>query len=142
MVIGILIVCGLLTFESTNKDTNNIRASDHVQTQFLPPRRSPPASALFSSDFEGMEPSGTPLRHHPGLHTLRAKLQGILKSISSFGPTVPRPPIIDSSFDLAGNPVEDSQRQDAVRGLRALKDSVKRDLDVLENVSHSYLDPV
>lgn len=74
-------------------------------------------------------------RPHAELYVLREKLQDILQSVSSFAPSVPRPPIIDSSFDLAGDPAENAPRQDAVKGLRALKDSVKRDLGVLDKVS-------
>ena len=82
-----------------------------------------------------MDPAKSPEKSHADLHVLRDKLIGILKSVSSFAPSVSRPPIIDSSFDLAGNPAENAHRPDAVKGLRALKDSVKRDLDVLEKVS-------
>ncbi|GJE93166.1 hypothetical protein PsYK624_093250 [Phanerochaete sordida] len=49
--------------------------------------------------------------------------------MANFGPIPPKPPLIDSSFDAS---TDDVQRRDAVRGMRTLKDSVKRDLDVLE----------
>ena len=77
-------------------------------------------------------------REHEDLYALQAKLIDILQSVSAFSSSVGQPPIIDSSFDLAGNPAEGGEgipRQDVVKGLRALKDSAKRDLDVLEKVS-------
>lgn len=77
--------------------------------------------------------------HHAELYILQAKLRDILKSVSSFRPSIARPPIIDSSFDISGNPDEDIQHQDAVKGLRSFRDSVKRDLDVLEKVRRCVL---
>lgn len=71
---------------------------------------------------------------HPELQFLRKQLQDMLSSIAVFGPALPKPPVIDSSFDLSGRSADDVQRREAVRGLRYLKDSVKRDLDVLEKV--------
>lgn len=71
---------------------------------------------------------------HPELHRLRTQLQEMLESMSKFVPAMPKPPIIDSSFDLSGHAGEDVQRRDAIRGMRSLKDTVKRDLDVLEKV--------
>ena len=71
---------------------------------------------------------------HTDLYTLQTQLRGILKSVSSFRPNTARPHIIDSSFDISGNSADDVHRQDAVKGLRGFKDSVKRDLDVLEKV--------
>lgn len=82
-----------------------------------------------------MDAGVTSNRPHADLHALREKLKDILQSVSSFAPSVSRPPIIDSSFDLVGNPAENAPQQDEVKGLRALKDTVKRDLDVLEKVS-------
>jgi hypothetical protein len=72
---------------------------------------------------------------HPELQFLRIQLRNMLSSISTFGPVLPKPPVIDSSFDLGGQSTDSVQRREAVRGMRALKDSVKRDLDVLEKVS-------
>ncbi|OJT04165.1 hypothetical protein TRAPUB_5117 [Trametes pubescens] len=47
-----------------------------------------------------------------------------------------KPPILDSSIDLDGQSNDEfHSHQDAVHGLRGLRDSVKRDLDVLEKVS-------
>ncbi|KAL1948499.1 hypothetical protein VTO73DRAFT_12574 [Trametes versicolor] len=44
-----------------------------------------------------------------------------------------KPPILDSSIDLDGQSNDEfHSHQDAVHGLRGLRDSVKRDLDVLE----------
>ncbi|KIP04047.1 hypothetical protein PHLGIDRAFT_212975 [Phlebiopsis gigantea 11061_1 CR5-6] len=69
---------------------------------------------------------------HPELHRLRTQLREMLESMSKFVPAMPKPPIIDSSFNLSGHAGEDVQRRDAIRGMRSLKDTVKRDLDVLE----------
>lgn len=66
---------------------------------------------------------------HPELQNLRKQLQGMLVAMSSFGPLLPKPPIIDSSFDSSP---DDVQRRGVVRGLRTLRDSVKQDLEVLE----------
>ena len=71
---------------------------------------------------------------HPELHRLRKQLREMLDSMSIFVPATQKPPIIDSSFDLSGHAGEDAQRRDAIRGMRSLKDTVKRDLDVLEKV--------
>ena len=71
---------------------------------------------------------------HPELHRLQKQLRDMLQSMSTFAPALPKPPIIDSSLDLTGNSAEDAQHRESVRGMRALKDTVKRDLDVLEKV--------
>ena len=71
---------------------------------------------------------------HPELQSLRKQLQDMLSSMAVFGPALPKPPVIDSSFDLSGKSTDDMQRREAVRGLRTLKDSVKRDMEVLEKV--------
>ena len=71
---------------------------------------------------------------HPELHRLQKKLQEMLHSMSTFAPALPKPPIIDSSLDLTGRSTEIVQHREAVRGMRTLKDTVKRDLNVLEKV--------
>ncbi|KAI0697354.1 hypothetical protein BC835DRAFT_1270412 [Cytidiella melzeri] len=66
---------------------------------------------------------------HTDLHALRSQLRDVYASITTFRPPVAHPPIIDSSVDLVNG---DGPRQDSVRGLRKLKESVRRDLDILE----------
>ncbi|KAI0372466.1 hypothetical protein BV20DRAFT_991363 [Pilatotrama ljubarskyi] len=72
---------------------------------------------------------------HSELHTLRDQLREILKAMADFGTArlAAKPPILDSSIDLGGESKEEfHSHQDTVHGLRALRDAVKRDLDVLE----------
>ncbi|OBZ76717.1 hypothetical protein A0H81_03223 [Grifola frondosa] len=70
---------------------------------------------------------------HPELQTLRTQLRDIYGAMSSYEPSIAKPPILDSSIDLSGDVNEDAHnRQESVQGLRALRDSVRRDLDVLE----------
>ena len=75
---------------------------------------------------------------HPELHDLRKQLRQIYASIAVFGTAQfsVKPPILDSSIDLSGGETNEEfhSHQDAVHGLRALRDAVKRDLDVLEKV--------
>lgn len=79
-----------------------------------------------------MVPSTSP---HPDLQILRTKLNDILRSISAFGPGTSRPPVIDASVELTGEATDDiTTQQEALLGLRALRDAVQRDLDVLEKV--------
>ncbi|KAI0340433.1 hypothetical protein BDW22DRAFT_1431027 [Trametopsis cervina] len=66
---------------------------------------------------------------HLELQAIRSRLKEILASISTFTTVVVRPPIINSSIDSSD---VESSRSDSVRGLRNLRDAVKRDLDVLE----------
>ncbi|KZT08168.1 uncharacterized protein LAESUDRAFT_676817 [Laetiporus sulphureus 93-53] len=73
---------------------------------------------------------------HPELQSLRSQLRGILQDMANFGPTVSKPPILDTSFDH-GRPEGEKENANAaphesVSGLRALRDAVRRDLDVLE----------
>ena len=76
---------------------------------------------------------------HSDLEVLRDRLRNLYNAMSTFGSTqfAVKPPILDSSIDLSGGDVSEEfhSHQDVVHGLRALKDSVKRDLDVLEKVS-------
>ncbi|KAI0356935.1 hypothetical protein OH77DRAFT_1451946 [Trametes cingulata] len=72
---------------------------------------------------------------HRELHVLRDELREIFRAMADFGTSrlAARPPILDSSVDLGGDSKEEfHSHQDAVHGLRALRDAVKRDLDVLE----------
>ena len=78
----------------------------------------------------------TPELPHPELQIIRSKLNDILKSASTFGPGVTRPPVIDASVEVSGESSEDiTTQQEVLPGLKALRDAVKRDLDVLEKVS-------
>lgn len=76
---------------------------------------------------------------HLELHSLRSQLREIYEAISTFGATqlAVKPPILESSIDLNDGGVNEEfhSHQDAVKGLRALRDSIRRDLDVLEKVS-------
>ncbi len=75
---------------------------------------------------------------HPELRSLRDELRGIYSAMADFGSATlaAKPPILDSSIDLDGQSNDEfHSHQDAVHGLRGLRDSVKRDLDVLEKVS-------
>ncbi|RDX52586.1 hypothetical protein OH76DRAFT_169551 [Lentinus brumalis] len=71
---------------------------------------------------------------HPELHDLRSQLREIYTAMATFGSTqlAAKPPILDSSIDLSRESEEFHSHQDAVHGLRALRDAVRRDLDVLE----------
>ena len=71
---------------------------------------------------------------HLGMQKLRHKLHSILESISAFRPSVAKPPIIDVSVTSSGEPSDENQHQDAVHGLRALRDAVRRDLENIEKV--------
>ncbi|KAI0943763.1 hypothetical protein AcW1_002848 [Taiwanofungus camphoratus] len=75
--------------------------------------------------------SGAP---HPELQKLRLQLREIHDAMANFGPVTVKPPILDSSFDLNGAPEihERCLQQESVPGLRALRDTVGRDLGVLE----------
>ncbi|KAI0717893.1 hypothetical protein C8T65DRAFT_707031 [Cerioporus squamosus] len=76
--------------------------------------------------------AGTP---HPELHNLRSQLREIYNAMATFGSAqlAAKPPILDSSIDLSRDGSEEfHSHQDAVHGLRALRDAVRRDLDVLE----------
>ncbi|KAH9903450.1 hypothetical protein C8Q73DRAFT_635400 [Cubamyces lactineus] len=72
---------------------------------------------------------------HPELHALRDQLREIFNAMATFGSAAfaAKPPILDSSINLGGDPNEEFHaHEDAIHGLRALRESVKRDLDVLE----------
>ncbi|KAH9927955.1 uncharacterized protein BXZ73DRAFT_48573 [Epithele typhae] len=73
---------------------------------------------------------------HPKLHDLRVRLRSIYEAIATFGTVqlADKPPILESSIGQSGGDVgeEFHAHQDAVHGLRALRDAVRRDLDVLE----------
>ena len=76
---------------------------------------------------------------HPELQSLRRQLREIYEAIATFGSTqlAVKPPILESSIDPNGGDVNEEfhSHQDAVHGLRALRDSIRRDLDILEKVS-------
>lgn len=71
--------------------------------------------------------------HHPELRDLRVHLRSIHESIAHFQPPAKRPPILDSSLEVA----EDTHwlQYDNIPGLKKLKESIKIDLDVLDKVS-------
>lgn len=76
--------------------------------------------------------------HHPELQNLRRQLREIYDAMATFGSAqlAAKPPILDSSIDPSRDGSEEfHSHQDAVHGLRALRDAVRRDLDVLEKVS-------
>lgn len=77
---------------------------------------------------------------HCELHVLLTQLQKIYDSMSNFKPLTAKPPILDSSLDLGNESAEDGQwlQQEHIPGLRAIKDSVKRDLDVLQKVGYVF----
>ncbi|KAI0767407.1 hypothetical protein C8Q74DRAFT_1280197 [Fomes fomentarius] len=72
---------------------------------------------------------------HPDLQKLRSELREIYTAMATYGSSqlAAKPPILDSSLDLSGDSNNEfHSHQDAVHGLRALRDAVRRDLDVLE----------
>ena len=78
---------------------------------------------------------------HPELQDLRGRLRDIYVAMATFGSAqlAAKPPILDLSMDLSGDSSEEfHSRQDAIQGLRALRDAVRRDLDVLDKVSSSW----
>ena len=72
---------------------------------------------------------------HPELRHLRDQLRAILGDMVDFGPAIIEPPVLDSSFEANKGATEDAANRESVPGLRSLRDSVQRDLDVLEKVS-------
>jgi hypothetical protein len=80
---------------------------------------------------------------HDELHKLRARLAQIYEDMSMYEPPIPKPPVLDSSL---GDSPEDSETaargstlpNEALPGLRALKEAVKRDLEVLEKVEYLH----
>jgi len=72
---------------------------------------------------------------HPALRKLQTLLHSVHEAISNYQPH--RPPILDSSIDVATSEGdEDGQwtQLDHISGLKKLRDAVKIDLDVLEKV--------
>lgn len=69
---------------------------------------------------------------HPDLRNLRIHLRSIHDSITHFQPPAKKPPILDSSLEVA----EDTHwlQYDNIPGLKKLKESIKIDLDVLDKV--------
>ena len=79
----------------------------------------------------------TSQRAHPELHALRDQLREIFNAMATFSSAAfaAKPPILDTSMNLGGDPCEEFHaHQDAIHGMRALREAVKRDLDVLEKV--------
>ncbi|KAI0657444.1 hypothetical protein C8Q70DRAFT_1073787 [Cubamyces menziesii] len=77
----------------------------------------------------------TSQRAHPELHALRDQLREIFNAMATFGSAAfaAKPPILDTSMNLGGDSCEEFHaHQDAIHGMRALREAVKRDLDVLE----------
>ena len=75
---------------------------------------------------------------HPELQDLRERLRDVHAAMATFGSAqlAAKPPILDLSMDLGGDSNEEFHtHQDAVQGLRVLRDAVRRDLDVVEKVS-------
>ena len=75
---------------------------------------------------------------HPELRHLRDQLRAILCDMVDFGPTVSKPPVLDSSFEANQQDkgeINTAANHEPVPGLRSLRESVQRDLDVLEKVS-------
>ncbi|KAI9056369.1 hypothetical protein FKP32DRAFT_1662618 [Trametes sanguinea] len=72
---------------------------------------------------------------HSELRSLRDQLREIYSAMAHLGPAklAAKPPILDSSVDPGGGSNDEfHSHQDAIHGLRALREAVKRDLDVLE----------
>jgi hypothetical protein len=63
---------------------------------------------------------------------LKSQLEDILASVHAYQHPVSKPPIIDACFE---DRVDDVQHVDSIPGLRAFKDSVRKDLDVLTKVN-------
>ena len=75
---------------------------------------------------------------HSELCHLRDQLRAILRDMADYGPTICKPPVIDSSLDQnhpEKDEMADAARRESVPGLRSLRDAMQRDLDVLEKVS-------
>ncbi|KAI0772815.1 hypothetical protein BD413DRAFT_473545 [Trametes elegans] len=76
---------------------------------------------------------------HPELRALQNELRAIFDAMANFGAArlATKPPILDSSIDVSGSSTDEfHSHQDAVHGLRALRDAVRRDLDVLDKFLH------
>jgi hypothetical protein len=66
---------------------------------------------------------------HSETTTLLREMELVHQSITSYQPTITKPPILDSSFDT----VVDRNSQH-LHGLRPLLEAVKRDIDVVKQV--------
>lgn len=78
---------------------------------------------------------------HQELEALRCRLLKVHDALEHFKPMIPRPPILDSSFDKTEEPGEENQwlqQGITIPGLRKLKEAVKVDLSVLDKVSSIY----
>ncbi|THH12600.1 hypothetical protein EW146_g7546 [Bondarzewia mesenterica] len=72
---------------------------------------------------------------HPDLQKQLAHIQQIYSSALAYEPSIPKPPVIDSSIDNSSEP----SPQEQLPGLRAFIESVKRDMDVLQKASPQNL---
>ena len=71
---------------------------------------------------------------HPNLQKQLAEMRRVRASMEAYDPAVPHPPLLDSSFDPGA-----STSQSPIPGLRALLESVSRDIEVIEQVLASYI---
>jgi hypothetical protein len=67
-----------------------------------------------------------------GLTELRNQLRIVLDSVHAYQHPVSKPPIIDACFE---DRVDGVQHVDSIPGLRAFKESVRKDLEVLDKVN-------
>jgi hypothetical protein len=68
---------------------------------------------------------------HSETTSLLREMELVYKSISSYHPVNTKPPILDSSEDVVPDQDRDSQN---IYGLRPFLETVKRDIDVVEQV--------
>jgi hypothetical protein len=78
---------------------------------------------------------------HDEIHKLQAQLSQIHDDMSLYEPPIPMPPVMDSSLDDSPEDQEigargGSSTNERLPGLRALKESLRQDLEALEKVEH------
>jgi hypothetical protein len=73
---------------------------------------------------------------HAELHATRSQLRDVYESIRAYQHPIARPPIIDACFE---DRVDDVQHVEAVPGLRGLRESVRKDLDILDKVGSWHI---
>jgi len=66
---------------------------------------------------------------HSETTILLREMEVVYQSITSYQPTITKPPILDSSSDTEAN--QDGQH---IHGLRPFLEAVKRDIDVVKQV--------